>query len=90
MDSIIYFGEKLPVEDLRNALDQAARCDLLLCVGSSLTVKPSANVPIIALKNNSDVCIINIQQTPFDEVAQLKINGFCDSVFKQLMNELNF
>jgi NAD-dependent SIR2 family protein deacetylase len=80
LDSIVYFGEKLPVEDLKKAFEQAAQCDLLVCIGSSLTVRPSANVPVLALKNNSKLCIINIQETPFDPAAELKINGFCDPV----------
>ena len=67
-------------------MQQAATCDLLLCIGSSLTVKPSGNVPILALKNNAILNIINIQQTPFDEAATIKINGFCDDVMSRLMS----
>jgi hypothetical protein len=34
--------------------------------------------------------IINIQETPLDKHATLKINGFCDIIFEKLMRELQF
>lgn len=74
--------------DLTNAFQQAASCDFLLCIGSSLTVRPSGNVPVLALKNKAKLSIVNIQETPFDSMSDLKINGFCDEVMEQLMSEL--
>lgn len=51
-------------------------------------MRPSGNVPVLALKNKAKLSIVNIQETPFDPFSDLKINGFCDEVMEQLMNEL--
>ena len=46
---VVLFGEFLPEEAMREAQDLAERCDLMLCVGSSLEVYPVAGLPSIAL-----------------------------------------
>ena len=52
-------------------------------------MKPAINVPIIAVQYNSQLCIINIQETPLDGNARIKINDFCDRTMEKLMEELN-
>ena len=71
-DSIVYFGEKLPKNELIKAYTEAGKADFCLCIGSSLTVKPSMNIPILVAQKGQ-LSIINIQQTPLDENS-LKIN----------------
>ena len=39
---VIFFGEALPEETLREATRHANHCDLLIVVGSSLVVYPAA------------------------------------------------
>ena len=60
-------------------------------MGSSLTVKPSSLVPLQTVKKAEPgkICIVNIQETPLDEVAELKINYFCDDVFDLLARKMN-
>lgn len=35
------------------------------------------------------ICIINIQETPLDQFAELRINYFCDDVMELLAKKLN-
>lgn len=56
-------------------------------MGSSLTVTPAANMPEEVGKNHNLV-IVNLQKTPLDRVAKIKINALCDDVMKRLMEKL--
>jgi NAD-dependent deacetylase sirtuin 1 len=42
---IVFFGENLPEEYHDNILKDKSLCDLLIVIGSSLKVKPVANIP---------------------------------------------
>ncbi|MBM3657983.1 MAG: NAD-dependent protein deacylase [Actinobacteria bacterium] len=62
----ISFGENLVPEDLQRAQRAAARADVFLALGTSLTVYPAAALPEFALANRARLVIVNAQTTPFD------------------------
>lgn len=57
-------------------------------MGSSLRVTPAADVPLKVAENNGKLVIVNLQKTPLDPYAALKINAKCDDVMKRLMVKL--
>jgi hypothetical protein len=57
-------------------------------MGSSLTVTPAAHIPRDVAKKGRLV-IVNLQTTPLDKYAYLRINGMCDDVMKRLTAKLN-
>lgn len=65
----ISFGQSLEVEVLRAAVRAAQDCDLLLAVGTSLTVHPAAGLVDVARENGARFVVINAQSTPYDGVA---------------------
>jgi NAD-dependent deacetylase len=65
----ISFGENLVPEDLERAQDLAARADVFLAIGTSLTVYPAAALPEIALRNGARLVVLNAEETPFDAAA---------------------
>ena len=67
----ILFGEALPVEALRRAVDVAQTSDLLLVVGSSLVVNPAAHIPLLAKRSGAALAIVNHTSTPLDGEADL-------------------
>jgi NAD-dependent deacetylase len=65
----ISFGQNLVPEDLARAERAASSCDLLLAVGSTLTVYPAAGMVPIARQAAARLVIVNAQPTPFDHEA---------------------
>lgn len=72
---VVLFGEFLPEQAMREAQDLAERCDLMLCVGSSLEVYPVAGLPSIALASGADLAIVTQGQTPYDADAAVRLEG---------------
>ena len=66
---IIFFGEPLDADVLGEADFEASRADLMLVLGSSLTVYPAAGLPVTTLRNRGKLAVINADPTPLDERA---------------------
>ncbi|HPS08996.1 MAG TPA: NAD-dependent protein deacylase, partial [Kiritimatiellia bacterium] len=49
----------------------AQKADLMLVLGSSLTVHPAASVPPLTVRAGGELVIVNAQPTPLDRVATL-------------------
>ena len=70
----ISFGQAMPLEPVQKAEDAARRCDLFICIGSSLVVHPAAQIPLIAKDNGAKLVILNRESTPLDGYADLVLN----------------
>jgi NAD-dependent deacetylase len=71
----ISFGQGLVPEDLRRAERAAARCDLMLAVGTKLSVFPIAGVVPVAKRAGARVVIVNAEPTDMDELADAVLRG---------------
>jgi NAD-dependent deacetylase len=65
----ISFGQDLVVEDLRRAERAAESCDVMLAVGSTLSVYPAAALVPTAKRAGAAVVIVNAEPTAYDPVA---------------------
>jgi NAD-dependent deacetylase len=72
---VVLFGEFLPADAMRDAQGLAERCDLMLCVGSSLEVYPVAGLPSIAVASGAKLGIVTQGATPYDSEAAVKLDG---------------
>jgi NAD-dependent deacetylase len=82
--NVILFGEQLPALAINHAQREARRCDLMLVAGSSLEVYPAAELPMIARQTGASVILVNLSETPMDELAQVVIHGDVVDVLPQL------
>jgi NAD-dependent deacetylase len=71
----ISFGQALDPVVLAAAETAVAGCDLLIAIGSSLTVYPAAGLVPLAKRMGAGVVIINAQPTPFDDMADAVLHG---------------
>jgi NAD-dependent deacetylase len=69
-----FFGEALPEAALAEAVAQACRADLMLVLGTSLTVYPAAALPEQTLRVGGQLVIVNAQPTPLDYRARLRLS----------------
>jgi NAD-dependent deacetylase len=69
--AITFFGESLPAEALREAVNEAQQADLMLVLGTSLTVHPAASLPQYTLRQGGEIVIVNNMATPMDNQACL-------------------
>jgi len=65
----ISFGQDLVFEDLRRAERAAETCDVLLAVGSTLSVYPAAGLVPVARTQGAAVVIVNAESTAYDRIA---------------------
>jgi NAD-dependent deacetylase len=72
--SIVLFGEGLPEETFMRAVQESENADLFIVLGSSLTVTPANQFPLIAKENGAKLLIVNMDPTHFDELADVVIN----------------
>lgn len=65
----ISFGQSLVEADLARASRAAQAADLLLAVGSTLTVSPACHLVPMAASAGARVVIVNAAETPYDGLA---------------------
>ena len=79
----ISFGQDLRPEDLERADAGASACDLVIALGSTLSVYPAAHVPLLAAQRGVPYVVINRGPTEHDELPEVvqRIEGDVGAVF---------
>ena len=80
----ISFGQQLVEADIDRAYDAAARCDLMLAIGSTLQVFPAANVVPIAALAGAAVIIVNRDPTEMDPIADVVVRASISDVLPRI------
>ncbi|KYN07526.1 NAD-dependent deacetylase sirtuin-6 [Cyphomyrmex costatus] len=73
----------LTLSDLHSSV-----ADLSICLGTTLQIIPSGNLPLYTKKYGGRLVICNLQPTKHDKKADLIINGNVDEVMVAVMNKL--
>ena len=81
----IMFGQSLVAADLMRAELAATEAEVLLAVGTSLSVYPVAAMVPLALEAGRAVIIVNAEPTPFDQHATAVIHGSASVVLPALL-----
>jgi len=82
---VVLFGELLPEEAMARAIELAEGADLMLCIGSSLAVHPVAGLPQLTLEAGGALAIVTKGETPYDDEAELKLDGEIDAELAALV-----
>ena len=60
------------------------RCELFICLGTSLKVSPANHFPQKAKATNANLVIINREPTPLDAIADLVIYDDLDNIYEKI------
>jgi NAD-dependent protein deacetylase/lipoamidase len=81
----ISFGQSLVPDDLRRAEQAARGCDLMLAVGTKLSVYPIAGVVPVAKDAGARVVILNAEPTEMDSLADVLLRGSISALLPRLV-----
>jgi len=81
----ISFGQGLIAEDTARASAAARRCDLMLAVGTKLSVWPVAGVVPTAKEAGARVVIVNAEPTEMDSLADAVLRGSISELLPRLV-----
>ncbi len=84
----VSFGQSLKPGVLELAAEAATDCDLVLSLGSTLSVHPAASIPLIGAHGGTPYVIINAGDTDQDDAATLRIEGDVAIVLPPAVAEL--
>ena len=75
---ITFFGESLPEVAFARSQELAANSDVMLVLGTSLTVFPAAGLPRVTLQRGGKLFIVNAQPTPLDDFAAARYSDLAE------------
>lgn len=81
---VVLFGDELPREALSRTREAIERCELLLCIGSSLQVSPVADLPALALSRGARLAVLTASATPYDQHAQVCLHRPVEELLPEL------
>ena len=70
----ISFGQAMPEAQMQRAEEATRLSDLFVVVGSSLVVYPAAGFPELAKRLGARLIILNREETPLDDIADLVLH----------------
>jgi NAD-dependent deacetylase len=81
----ISFGQSLVPEDILRAQNAARGCDLMLAIGTKLSVWPVAGVVPVAKDAGARVVILNAEPTDMDSLADVILRGAIGEILPRLV-----
>eukprot|EP00298_Acanthocystis_sp_HF-20_P029599 c8498_g1_i1.p1 GENE.c8498_g1_i1~~c8498_g1_i1.p1 ORF type:complete len:388 (+),score=153.49 c8498_g1_i1:25-1164(+) len=91
-DQCLDWDDKIPVYDLKNAEKHSKKANLSLCLGTSLQMEPSRNLPVMTTqkygkKERGKLVICNLSSTGMDSYSNLNIRTKCDYLMTIICSE---
>ncbi len=72
--AVVWFGEMLPIEALKQSEILAMKSDVFICVGSSLEVYPAAGLPLLAKNYGAVIVDINPNKSALSHYMDFVLN----------------
>ena len=86
---VVWFGESLPQDVWKYAMDQASSCDVMVVVGTSLAVSPANLLPVYAKQNGATMVEVNIEQTPMSSSMDISLRSSAASALPVLVSMIS-
>ncbi len=86
---IVFFGEAIDRQNLTDAFQLAGQCKAVLVVGTSATVSPASEVPMLAKRSGAVLIELNLERTPLSELADVCILGSASETLPALVAALS-
>lgn len=82
---VVWFGEMLPQEILKSAMQAARVSDVFLSIGTSALVQPAASLPLLAKQNGAAIVEVNLEETPLTPLVDHFLEGKAGEVLPELV-----
>lgn len=79
---VVLYGEMLPNDEYNNSIKAISKCDMLMILGTSLTVYPASD--LVNYFRGKYLVIINKDKTNYDYMADLVIHDSLKNIFSKL------
>jgi len=67
------------------ASNLSSQCDLMIVMGSSLSVMPAGQIPNLAIQSGAKLVILNREETIYDAMADIVINDELKIICSELI-----
>jgi NAD-dependent deacetylase len=84
----VSFGQRIPEQVWQQAEELTETCDAFVAVGSSLVVRPAAELPLRAARRGVPVVVVNREPTPLDRLAGAVCRGEAGTLLPALVDAL--
>jgi len=85
---VVYFGEPIPEDVMRESLEEVGKCDLALVCGTSAVVYPFAHLPRLAKEKGALLVEINLEPTPLTPLSDLSLRGKVGEILPALVRKI--
>lgn len=85
----VFFGEQIPQDAYRQAMDAARQCDFLMVVGTSASVAPASHIPGLAKRRGAFILEINPKPSELrEETVDFRISQSAGQALPQIVKAL--
>ena len=84
----ISFGQPMNESDMLKATKISSECELMIVMGSSLSVMPAGQIPNLAIQSGAKLIILNREETIYDAMADIVINDELKNICGKLIDKI--
>ncbi len=81
---VVWFGEPLPENEWRKAVEHASKADVIIVIGTSGVVYPAAMIPYIVKERGGVIIEVNVQDTAITNIADYVLRGKAGEIMVKL------
>jgi NAD-dependent deacetylase len=89
---IVWFGEALDHDVLKQSFDKSVSCDTFMVIGTSAQVQPAASLPLYASTSGAVLIEVNLEKTSITPHSDISIQGKAGKILQKIwieMEEIN-